>query len=161
MRVLIARSRVFVSLALALPALLAGCGGGSNEPCASGAAGCACRPGNVCDDGLACDDVTLVCEGGRSVTLPPLDPAARSCEVLVTDDGGRAVATEFASSVRGESVRQAPRTAVTFHGVADAPLSPDAVRLRVAGEGDVHIERARCFDADGRALPEITGGTRG
>lgn len=135
-------------------ALLAACGASSSPAaCVDGQAGCACRVDDTCDDGLACDVAAHTCEATHAVSLPAIDPAARACEVLLADDGARVVRARFDASVRGETVRQAPRTAVTFHAMGDARIGRDAVRIELTGPGGMAVVRGRCFDRDGRPLP--------
>ncbi len=55
-------------------------------------------------------------------------------------------------SVRAEHVRQAPRTAIAFHAMGDAPIGRDAVRVEVLGDGDFRIVNAQCFDRDGEPI---------
>lgn len=129
------------------------CGSPSNAPCTPGESACACDVGGVCRDGLACDTTTNLCEGTRTLQLPAIDAAARSCELLVEDASASVVRADFASSVHGESIRQAPRTAVTFYADTDAPIGASAVRLEVTGGGDVSFKAGRCFDRSGVPIP--------
>jgi hypothetical protein len=84
--------------------------------------------------------------------LPSIDPAARSCEVLLEDESAQVLRARFEGSVRGEHVRQAPRTALAFHALADAAIGSGAVRLDVLGGGEPRIASARCFDREGRPI---------
>jgi hypothetical protein len=131
----------------------AACGSSANEPCAVGESSCACDVGGACRDGLACDTLTNLCEGTRTISLPAIDGAARSCELLIEDDSASVVGADFASSVHGESIRQAPRTAVTFYADTDAPIGGSAVRIEVLGTGEFSIKQARCFDRSGVPIP--------
>ena len=133
--------------------LLAACGHPDPTQCTDGAAGCACRADETCDDGLSCDLTAHTCEATHGIELPAIDPAARSCELLIEDDGARVVGADFADSVAGETVRQAPRTAVTFYAAGDHSIAHDAVHVQLSGTGGMTISRARCFDRDGHALP--------
>jgi len=121
--------------------------------CIDGAAGCACRVDNTCDDGLACDLTAHTCEATHDLELPAIDPAARSCELLLADGTAQVVRATFTASVEGASVRQAPRTAVTFYASGDAAIAHDAVHIQLTGTGGMTIARARCFDRDGHPLP--------
>jgi hypothetical protein len=100
-----------------------------------------------------CDTAQNLCESSRTISLPAIDSAARSCELLLEDDGASVVGADFAPSVRGETVRQSPRTAVAFYGTADEPIRSSAVRIKVVGSGGMTIARARCFDREGQPLP--------
>jgi hypothetical protein len=120
--------------------------------CEAGASGCACRPGSACDADLVCDPEAQLCGRARTRSLPRIDAAARSCEVLLEDEGARVVGARFDATVRGEQVRQAPRTALAFHALADAPIGGGAVRVELVGDGELHVTRAQCFDREGRAL---------
>jgi len=137
---------------LVILATLVACGGDSRPACADGEAGCACRVDDTCADGLACDLATRQCETTREVALPAIDPAARACEILLADDGARVVTARFDGSVTGESIRQAPRTALAFHANEDRAIASSAVRAVLAGAGGMTVARTRCFDRDGRAL---------
>jgi hypothetical protein len=131
----------------------AACSHPAPTECTDGAAGCACHVDDTCDDGLSCDLTSHQCEATHGVELPAIDPAARSCEVLLEDSGARVVRADFAASVQGETVRQAPRTAVTFYAAGDHSIARDAVQIELTGAGTMSVARARCFDRDGHALP--------
>lgn len=140
-------------LLLMLAVTLSACGSEGSGTCTAGEPGCACGPSGSCADGVACDTATNTCEGTRLVQLPPIDAAARACELLLEDDTASVVGADFGDSVRGESIRQAPRTAVTFYRTEDAPISRSAVRIRLVGGGEMKITTARCFDREGHPLP--------
>lgn len=143
---------------LALPSLaalalaLSACGSPEPSVCAPGGEGCPCSSASTCGDGLVCSSDSNVCLAPRSVSLPAIDPAARSCEVLLEDGTAHVVDAVFDSSVLGQSVRQAPRTAVTFFSASDAPIRSSAVRIQLAGDGVMTVRTARCFDRAGRPL---------
>ncbi len=142
----------------ALAALWLACSHPAPQECTDGAAGCACRVDNTCDDGLACDLTAHQCEATHDLELPAIDPAARSCELLLEDGAAQVVRATFSPAVEGASVRQAPRTAVTFYASGDAAIPRDAVHIQLTGTGGMTIARARCFDRDGHP---ISGGGLG
>jgi hypothetical protein len=150
------RDRGVAPLGLFFAILLTGLvGAGCSAPsstCEAGASGCACGPGSTCDADLVCDPEARLCGRPRTRSLPRIDDAARSCEVLLEDTGARVVGTRFDASLRGEHVRQAPRTALAFHALADAPIGGGAVQVELVGDGDLHVARAQCFDREGRAI---------
>ncbi|MCE9579338.1 MAG: hypothetical protein K8W52_39810 [Deltaproteobacteria bacterium] len=133
--------------------LAAACSHPAPQQCTDGAAGCACRVDNTCDDGLACDLTAHTCEATHDLELPAIDPAARSCELLLEDATAQVVRATFAASVEGESIRQAPRTGVTFYAAGDHAIAHDAVHIQLTGTGGMTVARARCFDRDGHAIP--------
>ncbi|UJR83124.1 hypothetical protein [Sandaracinus amylolyticus] len=147
------RRRARVVLLGVLFAAIGGCDPGTG--CERGALGCACGEGGRCDEGLTCDPSAGRCAPVRTVGLGVIDPAARSCEVLLEDAAASVRGARFESSLRGEMVRQAPRAALAFHALADRPIDASAIRIEVLGEGSPRIARAQCFDADGAPL---TGG---
>jgi hypothetical protein len=120
--------------------------------CVVGETSCQCDARGQCDPGLVCEPAAGVCLAPRSIALSAIDPAARSCEVLLEDASATVVAARFAASVRGEHVREAPRTAVTFHAMGDAAIGREAVRIDVLGEGDFRVARGQCFDRLGEPI---------
>jgi hypothetical protein len=148
-------SRIECSLvaALAAAALTVTACGGSQPTCPVGDERCACGPAATCDDGLVCAESSSTCEAPRRVWLPPIDAAARSCELLVEDrTDSVVVAARFDASVQGEHIRQAPRTAVTFFAVADRAIGGEAVAIEVIGGASIAVTRGQCFDRLGRPL---------
>jgi hypothetical protein len=133
---------------------LAGCGGPAPEPdggCAAGTAGCACLEGDLCNGSLLCD--TGICRDVDRRTVEIADANARSCEVVLVEDGTEVLGVEFAEGVVGTSVHEAPRTAVTFYRQDDTPFAAGAVTVLTSeGMGGLTLSRARCFDRDGAAL---------
>lgn len=128
-----------------------GCGS-SITPCEKGASACACAEGAVCDDGLACDEVSRTCLPPRIALLPAIDARARSCELLLEDTSAHIANVRFDDTLRGEQVREAPRTALAFHALSDIPIDAASVELELLGEGTFRIARAQCFDQDGQAI---------
>ncbi len=122
------------------------------DVCAAGKEGCSCSAASTCDPGLVCDASSGGCVRPRTLSLPAIDAAARSCELLLSDDGSRVVRPRAEGSVRVEHVREAPRTAIAFHATSDAPIGRDAVRVEVLGDGDFRIVNAQCFDRDGEPI---------
>lgn len=144
------RSRVaLLGVALAV----ASCSGPADATCTPGDRGCPCAAGSACEEGLVCDTTLGVCASARVVELPPIDPGARSCELLLEDDGAAVVRASFGTTVRGETIRQAPRTGVTFFSLRDAPIEGAAIHVELVGDGSMKVTRARCFDRLGHALP--------
>lgn len=137
-------------LAVAATVTLANCSG-TREACAPGDADCACLAGSRCADGLVCTDGN-VCERPRTEGLPAIDPAARSCEVLLEESGAQVSGVRFGGSVVGEFVRQAPKTALAFHARGDTAMAGLDVGVEVAGDGAFTIASAHCFDRQGRVV---------
>ncbi len=111
------------------------------------------------------------CDDGDSGTTPPatdagtpdagpdpvvpdttvtLDPAARSCELMLR---GSALTVVFGDAVEGRHLRRGEQLAVAFAHRADAPIPAGAVAF-ADGEG-AEVESATCFDATGRPLPDV------
>lgn len=78
---------------------------------------------------------------------------------MLTDVGEGVANVEFASSVVGEWVREAPVSAVTFHPNGDRAMGAGAVVVTSAASGGYLVESASCFDDAGNALDvSFTGG---
>ena len=88
--------------------------------------------------------------GGPVVT----DATVRSCDILLQVDGDEVPAVEFADGVRGQSIPQAPRLAISFAARADASLQggiPFTFRFKGAA-GALTIVSEQCFDSAGVAV---------
>jgi len=82
------------------------------------------------------------------------DAAVRSCDILVQMAGDEVPAVDFANNVRGQSIPQAPRLAISFAARADAALtgtSPFSLRFKGTASA-VTLVSETCFDKDGRAI---------
>ena len=91
-----------------------------------------------------------LCASTRDRTVRLDAPGARACELAIRDRGERVVDVEVVGA-SGAHVREAPRTAIAIHG--EREIASDAVRVRVAGEGEPPmVDVARCWDRDGAAL---------
>lgn len=134
--------------------LLAGCDGPAPGPdggCTAGNAGCACLGGEPCNGSLVCD--TGICRDVERRTIDVVDPSARSCELVLIEDGTEVLGIELGEGVVGTSVHEAPRTAITFIRSDDTPFASGAVTvLSTEGLGRLTPRRARCFDRDGAAI---------
>lgn len=145
----------FLTAAL-VAALTMGCGGGNNPDdagvCDPGTIGCACIEGSICSGEAMCSEG--LCVGVDASGLTIQDPAARSCEVVLFETGTEVLAVTFADGVQGTFVREAPRTAVTFHRTSDAAFDASSVTVQEASGagGSVELRRARCFDREGAPL---------
>lgn len=126
--------------------------------CKPGEAACTCLAGNQCNDGL-------VCGGDGKCAAPTLagvvvsDPAARGCEVLLTEAAGTVItAGQFSGGVVGTSLREAPRVALTFVAPGDAPFPAGGVQLALAQgtTAGVTVTKASCVDSKGTRLPAAT-----
>ena len=137
---------------------LAACGGddSSSDTCKPGAAGCECLKDNVCDDNLTCTDGK--CAGTFDVGVAVSDPAARACDVLLSETTAQVSSVGFDESVKGSYVRQAPKVAVSFVSAKDAPISGSGISLKLVGSGTDGIEvvSTKCADAQGKALDDVT-----
>lgn len=163
-----ARMRCSALLALALLGLAGGCGDDSSGKgddmqadagvCTPGSKGCECAAGNVCDDGLACDDD--VCGGG--VSLPPVafPNSARSCEILLVEGDTDVIGIEFGDNTTGAFIREEPRIGVALHANSDAPMGDLVVKLASDGEAP-KAKLVTCFDADGETLDDVELGIGG
>lgn len=145
------------SLLLFLLVTFAGCQ--CNKPdCTAGQPGCACRAANSCDEGAVCGP-DGVCAAPGFVSLVVSDPAARGCEVLLTEGAGATVAlAKFDSTAVGTFLREAPRVAVTFVAANDAAFSASGAQLGLtAGQASgLTVTKATCVDAKGAVLPNAT-----
>jgi hypothetical protein len=121
--------------------------------CVAGSSGCPCLAASTCNQGLSCEPTTGLCESGKALRLPAIDPSARACELLLEDDQATVVHAIFDPSVRGEEVREAPRTGIAFHAMGDAAIGPDAVKIMVLGDGTFRVANGQCFDREGRPIP--------
>ena len=87
---------------------------------------------------------------GATVT----DATVRSCDILVQMAGDEVPAVDFANNVRGQSIPQAPRLAISFAARADAALtgsSPFSLRFKGTASA-VTLVSETCFDKDGKAI---------
>ena len=136
---------------LALAAVQAGCGT-EEQQCVAGSSGCPCLAASTCNDGLTCEPTSGLCQSARMLRLPAIDPVARSCEILLEDDQAAVLSAVFDPTVRGEEVREAPRTGLAFHAMGDAAIGPDAVKILVLGDGPFRVASSQCFDREGRPI---------
>lgn len=140
----------------ACAALLAIAALGCDEPppddgCPPGTAGCACLEGNLCTGSLACD--TGICRDVDRREVEVTDPSARSCELVLVEDGTEVLDVRFGEGVEGTSIHEAPRTAIAFYREGDAAFRSGAVTVtNTEGTGRLTLTRARCFDRDGAEL---------
>ncbi len=145
-------------LPTALFAMLLAVGCTCTPQCKPGEAACACRAGNECNDGLACG-ADGKCAAPTLAGVVVSDPAARGCEVLLTESAGTVVtAGQFSSGVVGTSLREAPRVALTFVAPGDAPFPAGGVQLSLAQgtTAGVSVTKATCVDSKGARLPGAT-----
>jgi hypothetical protein len=155
MRTMSRFSQMMVSACL-VGAVALGCGGKKKDRdaglCDPGTDGCACIEGSMCLGDLMCSDG--LCAGFDAVGLTVSDQAARSCEVVLFEQSTEVLGVDFADGVQGTSVREAPRTAVTFHRMVDEAFAAGSVTVREAtgAGGTVELRRVRCFDREGNAL---------
>ncbi len=145
----------------ALPATLVGCGnggggGGNTQPaCTAGAKGCACKPGNACDDGLTCTG--NVCGEGVSSGVVVSSPNARGCDVLLEEKGVRVEKVAYDSTVKGTFIRQAPRVALSFVSASDAPIPNGAIKLTLSGpSAQVAVAKVTCVDSKAAPIADAT-----
>jgi hypothetical protein len=82
------------------------------------------------------------------------DARARACEVVLTEGLREVSAISFASGVRGQWSRWAPRVAFAFTATADKPLGTVAtLTLRIKGnEAQFPTQAATCYDRAGAKL---------
>ena len=102
---------------------------------------------------------SAACDTCGGVAPPPpgpviTDATVRSCDIVLRMDGDEVPAVEFADSVRGQSIPQAPQVAISFAARADASLQGSApFVLRFKGSPvPASIVKETCFDATGRAV---------
>ena len=108
---------------------------------------------------LASAVATSACGSCGPAPLPPggpvvTDATVRSCDILLQVDGDEVPAVEFADGVRGQSIPQAPRLAISFAARADASLQggiPFTFRFKGAA-GALTIVSEPCFDGAGLAV---------
>ena len=141
-------------LTLSTAVWVAACGGGDAPSDAGastpGASQSACTVAGDCSEGLTCDDG--LCRAQHQARLSVADPLARSCEVIVLEEGTEVFGAEMGDGVRGTHVREAPRTAIAFYRDADAPFPSTPVLVNHSGGGSLGLRRARCFDREGHPL---------
>ena len=102
---------------------------------------------------------SAACDTCGGVAPPPpgpviTDATVRSCDIVLRLDGDEVPAVEFADSVRGQSIPQAPQLAISFAARADASLQGSApFVLRFKGSPvPASIVKETCFDATGKAV---------
>jgi len=125
--------------------------------CTAGAAMCACKPDNVCDTGLVCG-ADMKCGAGSVAGFAVSDPAARGCELVLTEAGTTAISkVTFKEGVVGTFIREAPRTAVSFVADKDATIPTGAVEVALSGDGSgVTVSSVSCVNAAGEKLAGAT-----
>lgn len=82
------------------------------------------------------------------------DTKVRSCDILLSFSGDEIPAVDFDNAVRGQSVPQAPRLAISFAARADASLAavtPFTLRFKGASSTATLVSET-CFDAAGKAI---------
>lgn len=143
---------LIVSFALAF----SGCTCGPQ--CKPGEAACACRADNQCNEGLACG-ADGKCAAPTLVGLVVSDPAARGCEVLLTEQPGTVVSSgQFSGGVVGTTLREAPRVAMTFVAPGDSAFPAGSVQLGLAQgtTAGLTVTKASCVDVKGARLAGAT-----
>jgi hypothetical protein len=120
-----------------------------------GGAGCNCAP--------PADDPKPPKDAGTTSSFDGLgleisDPAARSCELVVSGPHGAIDSVTFAEGVTGEFIDHGTRVGVAFFRTADEPIEAGSVELQVEeGAFDALLVAAsNCFDAQGRLIEGAT-----
>jgi hypothetical protein len=124
--------------------------------CNPGEEGCACLPGEVCDEGLACLDAVCRVAAPPGDGLVPADALARGCEVLFQELAGPVAGVRFAEGVVGEFTRRDGKAALAFvtaGAQADSAATIELAGGALAGAGTLRLVRSTCYDQNGRALP--------
>jgi hypothetical protein len=82
------------------------------------------------------------------------DATVRSCDILVQMAGDEVPAVDFANNVRGQSIPQAPRLAISFAARTDEPLTKGSpFSLRFTGTASsVTLVSETCFDKTGKPV---------
>jgi hypothetical protein len=142
-----------LSLLVALLSFVSACTCGGGNTCNPGASGCPCKANDACDTGLVCG-AAKTCGPSTTAGVTVSDPAARGCEVLVTESAGtRIQSVGFASGVVGGFVVEAPRTAFSFVAPKDAALPNGGVQLVLSGPvTGLTITQSTCVDSKGQKL---------
>ena len=116
--------------------------------CTPGTDGCSCDNG-ACNDGLSCQD--NVCHPTvLSSGLQVLSADARSCNFILSPVG-KDTKVVFAATVKGKSVREGDKLAVSFLSKDNQAFAQDALSVENAPT-DMQIRRGQCFDAQGAAI---------
>jgi hypothetical protein len=96
--------------------------------------------------------------GPRPPGRPPgptvTDDAVRSCDLLLSFSGDEIPAVDFDAAVRGQSIPQAPRLAISFAARTDASLAavtPFSLRFKGTPSTATLVSES-CFDAAGRPI---------
>lgn len=87
------------------------------------------------------------------------DGDARSCEVVVRDPQGVLEAVSFSDAVRGRTLREGDRVALSFLSRGGEPFAAADIRLVPRGEStleSLELVMARCFDQQGAPLEEAS-----
>lgn len=133
---------------LVLLTVLAVSGCTCNPPnCEAGAATCACKTGDVCNEGLACVDAKCVPPVAAGLQV---DAAARGCELLLTESStSTVVSANFKNGVKGTFIRQPPKVAVTFVSGGDTAIGSN-VELGLGGPATgLTVTKSSCVDVKG------------
>jgi hypothetical protein len=125
------------------------------EACQRGEANCVCAAGNSCAGGdLTC--TVNICRAGQVVHVGVRAPGARSCDVLIEIDKGKAE-MRTAAGVRAKNARRGRRIAYSFIGTEDLDLPNRPVSFALEPSTLPRTERvalikATCYDRLGHAL---------
>ena len=86
------------------------------------------------------------------------DKNARSCEVLLLENGAEITGVTQDDTVKAAYVRHTPKVAVTFTALTDTSIGRGAIGIVSAGSTSATIEvsKATCFDAEGKILDGAT-----
>jgi hypothetical protein len=139
-----------ISMLVGFVLMTAGCGK-SPANCKPGEQGCACVA-QGCNGGLVCNDGTCAAEQHAGLSV---DGAARSCEVLLADNGGKVASVDFGDQVLGRWLRQGDKVAAAFAANHDAPIGGGAVQVAFAGKA-FSILNSHCYGARGEELQGAT-----
>lgn len=123
------------------------------KPCTEGQSGCACRSGGGCDDGLACASDGR-CAPVEVKGVDVVDPAARGCELVLTEAEGTTVTgVVFKNGLKGAFVREPPKVAVTFVAGGDQAIAAGSVEVQLSGSApSVALASGSCVDLKGARL---------
>lgn len=87
---------------------------------------------------------------GMNVSIGSKD--VRACELLLTDNAQPVESVTFGLQVKGTMQRWAPKTAVAFTALADAPITGTVLTVQSPSTPSFNITTVRCYDHEGKPV---------
>ena len=92
---------------------------------------------------------------GKGVSVG--SPVVRSCEILLADKDQPVENVVFGEQVKGTMQRWAPKTALAFVALTDAPITGAVATVQSTSKPSFDIVTVRCYDHEGKpvASPDV------